>query len=313
MSKGRFALVVIQLLVLFGVAGCGSQAMSEPADTWLKPSDGSSTSAATGTGGGSETSDDSSDQYAVPSDAQLQAADEARLQREATLTAALKRYDEQGSVDLAVSVIDRKTGQTFSYNGTGAFAMASIVKVDILASLLLQTQQDGRALTAQQKTLATSMIEASDNDAATTLWKQTGGISTSTTEFGLSGTVGNAAGSWGLSTTTADDQVKLMNQLADPNGPVHDADYLLDLMSDVDDDQDWGISAAADPGEDVAVKNGWLAGTTGPGWIINSMGRITDADTDLAVIVLSRGQSSFAEGVDMVESVAKLIRAGLGW
>jgi hypothetical protein len=157
------------------------------------------------------------------------------------------------------------------------------------------------------------MIEASDNDAATSLWKQTGGISTSTKAFGLSNTVGDAAGRWGLSTTTADDQVKLMNQLADPSGPLGSADYLLDLMSNVDDDQDWGISAAAQPGEDVMLKNGWLTDTTSPGWIINSMGSITDADTDVAVVVLSRGQSSFDAGVDLVESVAKLIRTDLGW
>jgi hypothetical protein len=107
--------------------------------------------------------------------------------------------------------------------------------------------------------------------------------------------------------------VKLMNQLADPSGPLGSADYLLDLMSNVDDDQDWGISAAAQPGEDVMLKNGWLTDTTSPGWIINSMGSITDADTDVAVVVLSRGQSSFDAGVDLVESVAKLIRTDLGW
>ena len=52
---------------------------------------------------------------------------------------------------------------------------ASIVKVDVLATLLAQAQAAGRFLTAGQQALAVPMIEQSDNDDAEDLWDSEGG------------------------------------------------------------------------------------------------------------------------------------------
>ncbi|MDT5035252.1 MAG: hypothetical protein QOE03_437 [Micromonosporaceae bacterium] len=237
-----------------------------------------------------------------------------RRRSEADLTALLTGYDGTGYVDLSVTVIDRKTGQRFDYADGRQFETASVVKVDILATLLLQAQRAGRTLSAREKSLAVAMIEHSDNDAASQLWTRTHGISTAVKTFGLTGTDPDGDGDWGLTETTAADQARLVTGLADPDGPVTDADYLFDLMGNVDPDQDWGISAAARSGEVVAIKNGWLSRDTQNGrWTVNSIGRITDADTDVSIVVLSRGHVSFAAGTDMVAAVARATRTYLGW
>lgn len=220
-------------------------------------------------------------------------------QRDALLTASL------AGKDIGVAVLDRRTGHTYTYNGTKQFRTASIVKVDILATLLLQANRAGRSLSGTEQSLASAMIKHSDNDAASTLWRRTGGIANSMSTFGLTSTRQGSDGDWGETMTTAEDQVRLLRKLAD--NAVPGSDYILDLMAGVASDQDWGVSAAAKPGERTALKNGWYPQANG--WIVNSLGRITDADSDLLIVVLSRGNSSYAAGIRSVEQVAAQIRA----
>jgi beta-lactamase class A len=237
-----------------------------------------------------------------------------RQQSEAALTAALERYDARRYVDLALTVVDRNTGRTFSYNGEWLFETASIVKVEILATLLLEAQHSRRPLTASEQSLATTMIEYSDNVAASALWDRTGGISLSTDAFGLTGTRPGANGRWAGATTTAEDQARLITTLASPGCPIDDSGYVFGLMRNVDDSQAWGISAAARPGETVALKNGWMPRPNDHShWAVNSIGRITGADTDVTVVVLSRGHTSLKAGVELVEAVTKTARGYLGW
>ena len=152
------------------------------------------------------------------------------------------------------------------------------------------------------------MIKRSDNDAASTLWRRTGGITTSMSTFGLTSTRQGAGGDWGETVTTAEDQLRLLTRLA--AGAVAGSDYALSLMANVASDQDWGVSAASKDGERTALKNGWYPLSTG--WIINSLGRITDADTDLLLVILSRGHSSHSSGIRAVEEVAALVRQIIG-
>jgi hypothetical protein len=48
-------------------------------------------------------------------------------------------------------------------------------------------------------------------------------------------------------------------------------------------------------------------------WIINSIGRVTDPDTDVTLVVLSRGHSSWASGTAAVARIAALTRRYLAW
>lgn len=220
----------------------------------------------------------------------------------------------QGSV--SVTVTDLSTGATLDYGATGhSFATASIVKVDILASLLLQAQGRGTTLTATQRAVATRMIENSDNDAASSLYQEIGensGLDAANKRFGLTSTHGGSGLLWGVTTTTAADQLRLLRQVFTDSSLLDAASrsYLQGLMVRVESDQSWGVSAAATAGG-FALKNGWLPRTATGLWVVNSIGRIDYDGHGLLVSVLSDGNPTMDEGVTLVEAVARAAVAAL--
>ncbi|GAA3122071.1 hypothetical protein GCM10020254_81770 [Streptomyces goshikiensis] len=167
-----------------------------------------------------------------------------------------------------MAVLDLSTGARASAGTADAddheFDTASIVKVAILAALLLQVADDGRALTAQERWQATVMIENSDNTAADALWNAIGGakgLAKANTRLGLTETVPGDGPYWGLTQTTPDDQLRLLQAVfgEDSALPADARSYLQGLMGSIAADQDWGVSAAADDPESARLKNGWLA------------------------------------------------------
>ena len=75
---------------------------------------------------------------------------------------------------VGLAVDDQVNGITCKLRPHWQFDSASVVKVTILSALLRKLQQEHRSLTAAQRKLATAMITLSDNDAASTLWAETG-------------------------------------------------------------------------------------------------------------------------------------------
>jgi len=234
----------------------------------------------------------------------------ARLRQ--ALTRTLRTRSSR--IEFAVAAIDHVTGVTYTFHAGEAFETASVVKMGILAALLLRAQDAGRDLTAAQQSLADDMIRSSDNEAASTLWWTIGGASglaRANKRLGLTETSPGQDGWWGLTTTTVADQIRLVDSIADPDGPLDDdsREFILALMRGVDHDQDWGVSAGALPGETVALKNGWMPRSDQDGrWTVNSVGWVTGGGTDLAVAVLSRGHASSAAGIAFVEEIARLVR-----
>ncbi|GAA0798806.1 hypothetical protein Sya03_49540 [Spirilliplanes yamanashiensis] len=245
-----------------------------------------------------------------------QRAAQERKAREAALTKALDAYAKQAP-EFSVSVRDNRTGRVYAYRGKEKYETASVVKVDILAALLLDAQDEDRELTANELALAQRMIRASDNDATTALFRvvgRTGGLARANKRLGLKSTVVDSA--WGLTRTTVTDQATLLGRLAADSGPLDAGSrkLALGLMGTVQADQRWGVSAAARPGERTAIKNGWLPRSTEGGrWIINSVGRITGDGVDVSVAVLSHGHGSMDAGIGAVEKVSRLTRTHLKW
>ena len=208
----------------------------------------------------------------------------------------------------AVAVDDLTTGSQQAYDGTGEFVTASIVKVDILVTLLYQAQDAGQALTDEDQDLATTMIENSDNDSASDLYDDVGGaeaIDGANRACGLSETTVGTDGYWGLTTTTVDDQIRLLRVVFTRPSQLSPAsqDYIQSLMSQVEADQQWGVTAAADPGTRSMVKNGWLPNPDL--WEINSIGEVTHGGQRLLIAVLSDDNASEASGISLVEDVAR--------
>src|SRR5674536_7031 len=128
---------------------------------------------------------------------------------------------------------------------------------------------------------------------------------------GMPDTVPGDGGYWGLTRTSAADQVQLMRTVAFPNPVLGEAarGYLAGLMSNVTPSQRWGVSAGVPPGVPVAVKNGWLP--VANGWEINSIGHVSGGLHDYVVAVLSVGSPSMDDGISTVEVVSSLVWSNL--
>lgn len=247
------------------------------------------------------------------------------VDRDALLASAMASVTVADGAEVSVAVLDADSGESASH-GTGVFETASIVKVDILAALLLQAQDAGRALTAAEQSYAVAMIEDSDNDSASALWRAigtAGGLDAANERFGLTGTSGGDGPLWGLTRTTAADQVALLRQVFVADGSeLSEASraYVRGLMGRIADGQRWGVSAAADGGAGGdgsggdgsggggsrwALKNGWLRRSTTGLWVVNSIGRVTSRGHDRLVAVVSRGSATLAEGISLTEAAAR--------
>ncbi|MGW6397571.1 serine hydrolase [Streptomyces sp. NPDC055134] len=239
--------------------------------------------------------------------------EEVSVDRDDALAKALKPLlpDGDARVSVAVATLDGSADGAV-YDGASAFDTASIVKVDILAALLLRAQDAGRALTSQQRAYATAMIENSDNASATALWEAIGGadgLDAANLTLGLTGTRAGAGGEWGLTQTTAEDQLTLLRAVFDTESAGSALSgasraYVVGLMGRTAADQRWGVSAAADSVSVCALKNGWLPRSATGLWDINSVGRVTVGGKPYLVSVLSDGNATKEAGVALVERVA---------
>ena len=226
---------------------------------------------------------------------------------EQLLTSAVATDVTNDDDHVAIAVDDLTNGQFASYGGHDEFVTASIVKVDILATLLYQLQQADSQLSPGEEALATTMIENSDNDAASALYDDDGessGIDTADQSFGLTGTTAGTDGYWGLTTTTPDDQVRLLRQVFTSQTILTPASqsYVQGLMSQVESDQQWGVPSAADSGTSFAVKNGWLPNPDL--WEINSIGEVTHQGQRMLIAVLSSDNETEDGGISLIEAVA---------
>jgi len=219
-------------------------------------------------------------------------------------------------VTAAVLDLDRPGHAPTVFGEDTPYDTASIIKVDILAALLLEAQDSGRALTAQERAQTKKMIEHSDNAAANALWRRIGlapGLKAANKRLGLTETQGGPGGKWGLTRTTSADQIRLLRAVFDPGQATKTGSrpalgaasraYIRTLMSHVADDQSWGVSAAGRSGR--ALKNGWLQRDTTDLWDVNSVGRITAGGHHYLVAVLSDGNKTMKDGVSLVERAAR--------
>jgi beta-lactamase class A len=228
-------------------------------------------------------------------------------------TPALDAALDQRSGVILAAVLDLRNGDLYTYRPGDEAITASIVKVQILGALLVRAQNTGQPLSAADQALASDMIELSDNDDATALWNEIGGAPTVAAfdrSVGMLATTPNL--SWGLTTTTAADQVKLLEDLVEPNGILSDASraYTLQLMEHVAPYEDWGVSASTSPGATVALKNGWLP--WGGGWAVNSIGWVDGSGRDYLIAVLTSGSPNEAYGISSISMVAAAAWAALG-
>jgi len=215
---------------------------------------------------------------------------------------------------VGLTVDDRVAGVTCKLHPHWHIDSASVVKVTILSALLRKRQQEHLSLTAAQKRLATAMITVSDNNAASTLWAQTGRPSLQhfLNLAGMLETQLGPGGYWGLTQITAHDELTLLRLLTSKNSVLSAAScgYVLNLMAHVVPSERWGVPAGAPANVTVHVKNGWLPQPT-HGWRINSIGSFSGHGRDYMIVVLTWNNPTMTYGIDTVQAVAEVINRDL--
>lgn len=222
------------------------------------------------------------------------------------LARSLEPIRTQSGTRVSVAVLEPRNGRRAVY-GSQEHITASLAKVDILAALLLRAQREGRSLSRWEASTAASMIQSSDNDSASALWRHIGGgrgLTDANKALGLTSTKAGPGIHWGLTRTTAADQLTLLSAVFDDQSPLNRAsrDLIQTLMGQIDADQDWGVSAA---GSRWQLKNGWLQRSHSQRWAINSMGRVKAHGSTFYLVILSHGSRSMSHGISTVEEAAQ--------
>jgi beta-lactamase class A len=240
-------------------------------------------------------------------------------------TAAASYLSARSGVVLA-AVYDLHTGQTWRLGQGQPQDEASVVKLDVLETLLAERGRSGTGLSASDQALAEQMIEDSDNDAATSLWDEVGGatsIRSFNNQAGLADTSPSTCVNcpdfpwpgWGLTTTVPSDQLTLLRELVEPNSLLTSAErsYALSLMENVTPDQRWGVSGGVPAQVTVALKNGWLPLTSANNdWQINSVGWISGSGRNYLMAVLTTGNPTEQYGIDTIDELATMVWNAMG-
>ncbi|MET7363027.1 serine hydrolase [Streptomyces sp. NPDC005562] len=232
----------------------------------------------------------------------------ARMSRD--IRAALS--SRRGTVSIAVH--DTRTGLVCNLASRRRYDAASVVKVLMMEAALRRAQEWGRGLTAWERRRIRPMITVSDNTATTWLWRNLGQprLSRFLRHVGTTSTTLGPYGFWGLTGTTAADQMKLLGVLTGARGDLRPSSraYGLRQMAEVRRDQRWGVPAGMPRGVRAHLKNGWLPRARF-GWRVHSVGVFTGAGRTYRIVVLSHGNPSMSYGVRTIERIAQAVHRGL--
>jgi Beta-lactamase enzyme family len=239
---------------------------------------------------------------------------------------ASARYVKARAGTTLAAVFNVATGRVWTLGQGSPQAEASVVKLDILETLLYQAQTRDQDLSTGVRSLARRMMEDSDNDAATGLWDMAGGGSAIKSYNDAAGLLNTSPSlcvqcsgfpwpGWGLSTTTPTDQLTLLRQLILPGSLLTPANrhYALDLMENVDPAQRWGVSGGVPLEATVALKDGWLPlNGQETDWQIDSVGWISGLGRNYLMAVLSTGNPTEQYGIDTIDDLAGVIWNAMG-
>lgn len=236
-------------------------------------------------------------------------------QERADLTDRLDTLAETHTFGLALQ--DLRTGATYSYNAHEQFPTASVAKLTILTMLVMRAEEEGRELTPVELAQAERMIRFSDNEDTDELYARIGfteGFEESAEALGLTGTDPHPRGVWGATMTTAADQIRLLRALYLDEGPLSEEGraHIRGLMETVAPEQAWGISAAAEEGDVVGLKNGWTPRESNGGlWNTASVGYVVGPDHEYLVAALSDHSVDHFTGVALLEELVGTVTDAL--
>jgi len=224
-------------------------------------------------------------------------------------SASLAAYLATRTDNVTAALYDVTTHATYIYRPDIDQVTASMEKIDILAVLLWECQNAHRALTAKEMSLATKMIEYSDNNAAEQLWVDVGQLPSVTTfNDHLHYSQSITSWDWGMFDTTPHDQLNLLKAILFPNKYLTPASqaYEQNLMENVVDYERFGIPTGVPARATVGVKNGWYP-EKATGWQINTAGYVHLGKTYYLAVIMTASNPSEAYGKLVVGRVAQAL------
>jgi beta-lactamase class A len=228
-----------------------------------------------------------------------------------------KLADQLPDGAVSIAVRDEDSGKQFVFGAHHGMWTASVYKLLVLEALLMQRQDDGEWFSSGELDEIDRMIEQSDNVAGYELYLDAGGnsgLAAAAQRLGMRHTKMGVSDPT-FTTTSGADALKLLECLVRP-GPLEQRSrrFVLGLMRSVEADQRWGVGVVADPDTGVANKNGWLSvdDGNGPGeddgglWAVNSVGVVRVHGRELLVSVFTQHDQDFADGVQLVQRLARI-------
>lgn len=220
------------------------------------------------------------------------------------LDPSLESYVSSQGTNLGVVVYSPDIHRYFVYNPNQGFDVASTFKVPLLVTLLWQDEKQGISLSASDQQLTQTMIEESDNDAATTIYGEVDydtGVDSMMSALGITGLSINTD-MFGYSTISPMAMAQLLSAVrAGQILNASDRAYMYSLMSSIDPTQQEGIGASAPKGSTYMMKDGWIE--DGNGWAISTVGIVSYHQHDYVIAVYAHGFSDLSTGWSTVDTV----------
>lgn len=236
-------------------------------------------------------------------------------------TTPVMNYVNSRMGTVTMTVHDLINQQTWYLNADQSRHANSIIKVDIMAAYLYQAQGTHRPISADIRMRLARMIEDSNNDDATYLYKLIGscqGLMSFNALIPLLHTVPVCPSAdfygWGLTATTASDQVAIMNLFAPGSAllTVGSQNLGLSYLTHISAATTWGVGYARTTGDVIAFKNGWSPLTSMTNWEMNSLGWVRGTNRNYEVAILISGNPSYAYGVATLNNLCHLLYQEMG-
>jgi hypothetical protein len=211
--------------------------------------------------------------------------------------------------DVAVSLLDRSTGDHVVADGSTAVETASVAKLFIADAVL----HENPTPSADDLELIARMLERSDDAAANALWFAYGGdaiVDAVVARYGLHATTAPWDGNWWNTMTTPDDLVEYYAGLLDGTGGLSNEasetvlSHLRAATPTAADgyDQRFGIpDALVYESGNVAVKQGWMCCTAGR-WVHLSTA-VIGPQSRYVLVVVSHEDVDYGTGSDGLNQV----------
>ncbi len=218
-----------------------------------------------------------------------------------------RRYAKRraGSVSFAIS---DQCGRERGYRARRTAPLASVNKVMFMTAYLSRKRIRTRRLRPPDRRLLAPMIRRSDNATATRVRDIVGGraLRRLARRAGMR-RYRAVASPWGLSSSSAIDQVRLMRRLG-PLLPARHRAYAKRLLARIVGSQRWGVGRVPHRGWRLMFKGGWGSGS---GWVDHQVALLEGRGRRLSVAVLTRDNPGHAYGKRTLRGVFGRLLDGL--